>query len=96
MNVAHTLCNSSLSCSSLQNLVKHLPEQEQLNALVKYKSEYANLSEPEQFGVVVIPCTNTHTICVAATVFPILNSFTINLPFSVVAQPVRSHQSLFV
>ncbi|KTF94472.1 hypothetical protein cypCar_00037182 [Cyprinus carpio] len=35
------------------NLVKYLPEQEQLNALVKYKSEYANLSEPEQFGVVM-------------------------------------------
>ncbi|KAA0707585.1 Protein diaphanous -like protein 3 [Triplophysa tibetana] len=37
----------------IQNLVKHLPEQEQLNALVKYKSEYDNLSEPEQFGVVM-------------------------------------------
>ncbi|XP_073732268.1 protein diaphanous homolog 3 isoform X4 [Misgurnus anguillicaudatus] len=37
----------------IQNLVKHLPEQEQLNALVKYKSDYANLSEPEQFGVVM-------------------------------------------
>ncbi|XP_045889201.1 protein diaphanous homolog 3-like [Micropterus dolomieu] len=35
------------------NLVKHLPEQEQLNALAKYKNEYANLSEPEQFGVVM-------------------------------------------
>lgn len=39
--------------TSLQNLVKHLPEQEQLNALAKYENEYANLSEPEQFGVVV-------------------------------------------
>ncbi|XP_068173739.1 protein diaphanous homolog 3-like [Antennarius striatus] len=37
----------------IQNLVKHLPEQEQLNALAKYKEEYANLSEPEQFGVVM-------------------------------------------
>uniref|UniRef100_A0A672KAI5 Protein diaphanous homolog 3-like n=1 Tax=Sinocyclocheilus grahami TaxID=75366 RepID=A0A672KAI5_SINGR len=37
----------------IQNLVKYLPEQEQLNALVKYKSEFANLSEPEQFGVVI-------------------------------------------
>ncbi|XP_051528152.1 LOW QUALITY PROTEIN: protein diaphanous homolog 3 [Myxocyprinus asiaticus] len=37
----------------IQNLVKHLPEQEQLNTLVKYKNEYANLSEPEQFGVVM-------------------------------------------
>ncbi|XP_067352242.1 protein diaphanous homolog 3-like isoform X2 [Channa argus] len=37
----------------IQNLVKHLPEQEQLNALASYKNEYANLSEPEQFGVVM-------------------------------------------
>ncbi|XP_030627945.1 protein diaphanous homolog 3-like [Chanos chanos] len=37
----------------IQNLVKHLPEQVQLNALVKYKCEYANLCEPEQFGVVM-------------------------------------------
>ncbi|XP_053720468.1 protein diaphanous homolog 3-like isoform X2 [Synchiropus splendidus] len=37
----------------IQNLVKNLPEQEQLNALTKFKSEYANLSEPEQFGVVM-------------------------------------------
>uniref|UniRef100_A0A7N6FK76 Diaphanous-related formin 3 n=1 Tax=Anabas testudineus TaxID=64144 RepID=A0A7N6FK76_ANATE len=37
----------------IQNLVKHLPEQEQLNALAKYENEYANLSEPEQFGVVM-------------------------------------------
>ncbi|XP_034536454.1 protein diaphanous homolog 3-like isoform X1 [Notolabrus celidotus] len=37
----------------IQNLVKHLPEQEQLNSLAKYKNEYTNLSEPEQFGVVM-------------------------------------------
>uniref|UniRef100_A0A674NND4 Diaphanous-related formin 3 n=1 Tax=Takifugu rubripes TaxID=31033 RepID=A0A674NND4_TAKRU len=37
----------------IQNLVKHLPEQDQLNALAKYENEYANLSEPEQFGVVM-------------------------------------------
>uniref|UniRef100_A0A671XY16 Diaphanous-related formin 3 n=1 Tax=Sparus aurata TaxID=8175 RepID=A0A671XY16_SPAAU len=37
----------------IQNLVKHLPEQEQLNALAKYKNEYTSLSEPEQFGVVM-------------------------------------------
>ncbi|RXM94646.1 Protein diaphanous-like 3 [Acipenser ruthenus] len=36
-----------------QNLVKHLPEQEQLNALVRFKNEYPSLSEPEQFGVVM-------------------------------------------
>uniref|UniRef100_A0A3P9B7B0 Diaphanous-related formin 3 n=1 Tax=Maylandia zebra TaxID=106582 RepID=A0A3P9B7B0_9CICH len=42
-----------LSEPMIQNLVKHLPEQEQLNALATYKNEYSNLSEPEQFGVVM-------------------------------------------
>ncbi|XP_019740194.1 protein diaphanous homolog 3 isoform X2 [Hippocampus comes] len=42
-----------LSEPMIQNLVKHLPEQEQLNALAKYKNDYPNLSEPEQFGVVM-------------------------------------------
>ncbi|XP_041127495.1 protein diaphanous homolog 3 [Polyodon spathula] len=37
----------------IQNLVKHLPEQEQLSALVRFKNEYPSLSEPEQFGVVM-------------------------------------------
>ncbi|XP_039237473.1 protein diaphanous homolog 3 isoform X2 [Pipra filicauda] len=44
---------TQLSESMIQNLIKHLPEQEQLNALSKFKSEYKNLSEPEQFGVVM-------------------------------------------
>lgn len=37
----------------IQNLVKHLPEQEHLNALAKLKDEYSCLSEPEQFGIVM-------------------------------------------
>lgn len=37
----------------IQNLVKHLPEVEHLNALAKLKDEYSSLSEPEQFGVVM-------------------------------------------
>uniref|UniRef100_A0A8D0L0I9 Diaphanous related formin 3 n=1 Tax=Strix occidentalis caurina TaxID=311401 RepID=A0A8D0L0I9_STROC len=44
---------TQLSESVVQNLIKHLPEQEQLNALSKFKSEYKNLSEPEQFGIVM-------------------------------------------
>ncbi|CAB1431275.1 unnamed protein product [Pleuronectes platessa] len=44
----------------IQNLVKHLPEQEQLNSLAKYKNEYANLSEPEQFGVVMSSVKRLH------------------------------------
>ncbi|XP_044208402.1 protein diaphanous homolog 3-like isoform X2 [Thunnus albacares] len=49
-----------LSEPMIQNLVKHLPEQEQLNALTKYKNEYANLSEPEQFGVVMSSVKRLH------------------------------------
>uniref|UniRef100_A0A673BHB2 Diaphanous-related formin 3 n=1 Tax=Sphaeramia orbicularis TaxID=375764 RepID=A0A673BHB2_9TELE len=44
----------------IQNLVKHLPEQEQLNALAKYENDYANLSEPEQFGVVMSSVKRLH------------------------------------
>ncbi|XP_072200892.1 protein diaphanous homolog 3 [Excalfactoria chinensis] len=44
---------TQLSESMIQNLIKHLPEQEQLNALSKFRNEYNNLSEPEQFGVVM-------------------------------------------
>ncbi|XP_061485941.1 protein diaphanous homolog 3 isoform X2 [Rhineura floridana] len=44
---------AQLSESMLQNLIKHLPEQKQLNELSKLKSEYKNLSEPEQFAIVM-------------------------------------------
>uniref|UniRef100_A0A8C2YGL5 Diaphanous related formin 3 n=1 Tax=Coturnix japonica TaxID=93934 RepID=A0A8C2YGL5_COTJA len=44
---------TQLSESMIQNLIKHLPEQEQLNSLSKFRNEYNNLSEPEQFGVVM-------------------------------------------
>nr|XP_056718167.1 protein diaphanous homolog 3 isoform X2 [Euleptes europaea] len=42
-----------LSESMLQNLIKYLPEQKQLGELSKLKNEYNNLSEPEQFAVVM-------------------------------------------
>ncbi|XP_048350879.1 protein diaphanous homolog 3 [Sphaerodactylus townsendi] len=44
---------AQLSESMLQNLIKYLPEQKQLGQLSKLKSEYNNLSEPEQFAVVM-------------------------------------------
>ncbi|KAF7654349.1 hypothetical protein LDENG_00070900, partial [Lucifuga dentata] len=44
----------------IQNLMKHLPEQQQLNALAKYKNEYTNLSEPEQFGIVMSSVKRLH------------------------------------
>ncbi|XP_028291128.1 protein diaphanous homolog 3-like isoform X1 [Gouania willdenowi] len=36
-----------------ESIIQHLPEQDQLNALAQYKHEYSNLSEPEQFGIVM-------------------------------------------
>ncbi|XP_068123929.1 protein diaphanous homolog 3 isoform X2 [Hyperolius riggenbachi] len=44
---------TQLSESMVQNLIKHMPEQTQLAALAKLKDEYSNLSEPEQFGIVM-------------------------------------------
>lgn len=62
----------------LQNLVKHLPEQEQLNTLAKYKNEYSNLSEPEQFGVVVSTLLHTQPNTRAHTHTQILNGYCYN------------------
>ncbi|XP_073899387.1 protein diaphanous homolog 3 isoform X3 [Castor canadensis] len=42
-----------LAESMIQNLIKHLPDQEQLNSLSQFKSEFNNLCEPEQFAVVM-------------------------------------------
>ncbi|XP_041428685.1 protein diaphanous homolog 2 isoform X2 [Xenopus laevis] len=42
-----------LSESLIQNLIKNLPEQKQLSSLSQLKSEYEDLCEPEQFGVVM-------------------------------------------
>lgn len=37
----------------LQNLIKNLPEQKELSSLAELKSEYDELCESEQFGIVV-------------------------------------------
>ncbi|GCB65962.1 hypothetical protein scyTo_0004883, partial [Scyliorhinus torazame] len=42
-----------LSESMIQNLVRYLPEQKELNTLSQFKDEYDDLCEPEQFGVVM-------------------------------------------
>uniref|UniRef100_A0A6I8PE71 Diaphanous related formin 3 n=1 Tax=Ornithorhynchus anatinus TaxID=9258 RepID=A0A6I8PE71_ORNAN len=44
---------TQLAESMIQNLIKHLPNQDQLNSLSKLKSEYNNLCEPEQFAVIM-------------------------------------------
>lgn len=45
--------NLNLTFCHSQNLVKQLPEAEQLSVLSEMKGEYDDLAEPEQFGVVV-------------------------------------------
>nr|XP_054596005.1 protein diaphanous homolog 2 isoform X3 [Nothobranchius furzeri] len=42
-----------LSESLIQNLIKNLPEQKELSALAELKSEYEELVESEQFGIVM-------------------------------------------
>ncbi|XP_051929352.1 protein diaphanous homolog 2 isoform X6 [Hippocampus zosterae] len=42
-----------LSESLIQNLIKNLPEQNELSALAELKSEYEELVESEQFGIVM-------------------------------------------
>ncbi|XP_040847256.1 protein diaphanous homolog 3 isoform X4 [Ochotona curzoniae] len=44
---------TQLAESMIQNLIKHLPDQEQLNSLSQFKSDYSSLCEPEQFAVVM-------------------------------------------
>ncbi|XP_070615976.1 protein diaphanous homolog 2 isoform X2 [Erythrolamprus reginae] len=44
---------AKLSEALIQNLVKNLPEQKELNALAELKNEYHDLCESEQFGVVM-------------------------------------------
>eukprot|EP00062_Callorhinchus_milii_P016462 gi/632967768/ref/XP_007900164.1/ PREDICTED: protein diaphanous homolog 1 [Callorhinchus milii] len=47
----------TLTESIVQNLLKQLPEQDQLSALAELKDEYDDLSESEQFGVVMSSVT---------------------------------------
>ncbi|GCC29872.1 hypothetical protein chiPu_0008315 [Chiloscyllium punctatum] len=47
-----------LNDSIIQNLVSHLPEQEQVSSLARFKNDYNSLSEPEQFGVVMSSVKN--------------------------------------
>ncbi|XP_040180962.1 protein diaphanous homolog 2 isoform X2 [Rana temporaria] len=52
-NIILEVDEEKLSESLIQNLVKNLPEQKELTALSQLKSEYEDLCEPEQFGVVM-------------------------------------------
>ncbi|KAM4012189.1 protein diaphanous homolog 1-like [Anomaloglossus baeobatrachus] len=52
-NVILEVNEEVLTESMVSNLIKQLPEAEQLQSLAQYKDEYNDLAEPEQFGVVM-------------------------------------------
>ncbi|KAM3926537.1 protein diaphanous homolog 1 isoform 2-T2 [Leptodactylus fuscus] len=52
-NVILEVNEEVLTESMISNLIKQLPEDDQLQALAEYKSEYNDLAEPEQFGIVM-------------------------------------------
>lgn len=52
-NIILEVNEEMLTEALIQNLIKHLPEQKTLNELAQLKSEYDDLCEPEQFGVVI-------------------------------------------
>ncbi|XP_071981732.1 protein diaphanous homolog 2 isoform X2 [Engystomops pustulosus] len=52
-NIVLEVDEERLSESLIQNLIKNLPEQKELNLLSQLKGEYEDLCEPEQFGVVM-------------------------------------------
>ncbi|XP_071069094.1 protein diaphanous homolog 2 isoform X3 [Dasypus novemcinctus] len=52
-NIILEVNEGMLNDALIQNLVKNLPEQKVLNELAQFKSEYDDLCEPEQFGVVM-------------------------------------------
>ncbi|XP_043560433.1 protein diaphanous homolog 2 isoform X2 [Chiloscyllium plagiosum] len=52
-NIILEVDEEKLSEPMIQNLVRYLPEQKELNTLSQFKDEYDDLCEPEQFGVVM-------------------------------------------
>lgn len=43
----------NLTVGLMEQLIKYLPSHEQMNQLTAFRSQYADLAEPEQFAVVV-------------------------------------------
>ncbi|XP_029439149.1 protein diaphanous homolog 1 isoform X2 [Rhinatrema bivittatum] len=52
-NVILEVNETVLTESLVQNLIKQMPEPEQLKMMAELKNEYDDLAEPEQFGVVI-------------------------------------------
>lgn len=72
-NVILEVNEAVLTESMVQNLIKQMPEPEQLQMLAELKDEYDDLAESEQFGVVIgtVPCLR-----------PRLNAILFKLQFS--------------
>ena len=45
----------NLPVAVVEQLIKYLPAQDQMNQLSALKDEYRSLAEPEQFGITVSP-----------------------------------------
>lgn len=56
-------------CTLFQNLIKQMPEPEQLKMLSELKDEYDDLAESEQFGVVV---SKARRVTISNSLFPSL------------------------
>jgi len=53
----------NLTVGLMEQLVKYLPTHDQMNQLAALKSHYTELSEPEQFVVVVCVISDTGQVC---------------------------------
>ncbi|KAG8439022.1 hypothetical protein GDO86_005280 [Hymenochirus boettgeri] len=72
-NVILEVNEEVLTESMVSNLVKQLPESDQLQMLAEFKDEYNDLAEPEQFGVVM---------CSVSRLKPRLNAILFKLLFN--------------
>ncbi|KAM4749701.1 protein diaphanous homolog 1 [Rhinophrynus dorsalis] len=72
-NVILEVNEDVLTESMISNLIKQLPEPDQLQMLAEFKDEYNDLAEPEQFGVVM---------CTVPRLKPRLNAILFKLLFN--------------
>ncbi|XP_066446729.1 protein diaphanous homolog 1 isoform X2 [Eleutherodactylus coqui] len=72
-NVILEVNEEVLTESMVSNLIKQLPEPDQLQRLAEFKDEYNDLAEPEQFGVVM---------CTVPRLRPRLNAILFKLLFN--------------
>ncbi|KAL5011351.1 hypothetical protein ScPMuIL_009902 [Solemya velum] len=71
---------ANLSVSIIENLIKLMPEPEQMNQLTSFKDQYKELAEPEQFCV---------TMCSIKRLTPRLNSTLFKMKFSEMVSDIK-------